>query len=307
MLARCDDLLAIFPVGPGEIGGLVHVLGAPSKAVAHSPHFDAYFFGGPLLAKVGGGVLDELEHDDLQVSAPSTEQDTHGGGGLSLAVAGVDDHQSLVNPGALHRLGAFLRAFLSTHRVLTSGKDRARVGIVLSSLLELGIRAYSSPHAGKGGAYLHEPAGERRMATQVDVGRRKPTRCLRGTRRPCRSGQVSCRPTCPSPGLAPGPTNEIHAHGRAGPLSAADRPLPTPPPGSPGSNAFGTWTKPPVLRRSLGGTHHRGWRGFRQGTSSRRTRRRPARPRPTASRMAVCMGLFSESSLANISGNPPPR
>ena len=102
VLALGDDLLAVIPMGAGQLGGVFQVLGPPGEPVAHGPDLDVHLLGGALFAEVGRRVLDELEHDDFHVAAPGTEHHSHCGGGLALAGAGVDDDEALVDAGAGH-------------------------------------------------------------------------------------------------------------------------------------------------------------------------------------------------------------
>ena len=105
VIASSDYFFGIFPQGPRQVCALVQVPGTPGKAVSHGANSYAYFLGGALLPKIGGGMLDELEHYHLHVPSPSPEENAHGGGGLPLSVAGVDNYQPLVDAGSLYRLG----------------------------------------------------------------------------------------------------------------------------------------------------------------------------------------------------------
>ena len=104
VFALGDDFLTAIPVLPGQVGGLFQVAGAPGEAVSHCHHLYVHLLGGALLAEVGRGVLDELQHDDLHVAAPGPQHHTHCSGGLAFAGARVDNHQPLVDAGAGHRL-----------------------------------------------------------------------------------------------------------------------------------------------------------------------------------------------------------
>ena len=47
------------------------------------------------LPETGAGVFEELEHFHFHVSTPRSEHHPKRGGGLTLSVASVDDHQTL--------------------------------------------------------------------------------------------------------------------------------------------------------------------------------------------------------------------
>ena len=114
VLAARDDLFGVFPQGAGQVGAGIQILRTPGETVSHSADGYTHLLGRPLLPKVGGGVLDELEHHDFHVAAPGPHQHTHGSSGLALPVAGVYDHQPLVDAWPPHGLGS-VACFLSSH------------------------------------------------------------------------------------------------------------------------------------------------------------------------------------------------
>ena len=106
-----DHFLGIFPQRPGQVCAGVQILRAPSKPVAHGPNRYAHLGRSPLLAEIGCGVLDKLQHHHLHVPTPRPHQHTHGGGGFTLAVARVNNYQSLVDARPTHRLGPVPKLF----------------------------------------------------------------------------------------------------------------------------------------------------------------------------------------------------
>src|SRR3990172_884040 len=101
VVARGDLLLALLPEVAGEGLVLLDVLREPGEAAAQRDDLHAYLLCRPVFAVVAGGGLDELEHADVVAAAPGAKEDAEGGGGLALAVAGVDDDERLPGDAGL--------------------------------------------------------------------------------------------------------------------------------------------------------------------------------------------------------------
>src|SRR6266496_5453192 len=74
--------------------GLIHIPGEPGEAVAGGKPFDAQFLGGFYLAPFAGLGLDELNDANAQPASPGAQDNAKRGGGFSLSISGIDNHQS---------------------------------------------------------------------------------------------------------------------------------------------------------------------------------------------------------------------
>src|SRR5699024_8546057 len=108
MVAGGDQLLGLLPRRGGD--GLVEgeVLGQPGEALALGPPVDAELTADLLLTGVPGPRLEELDDGDGPAAADAANDDAHGGGGLALTVAGVDEDErrgasQIVGTGILGR------------------------------------------------------------------------------------------------------------------------------------------------------------------------------------------------------------
>src|SRR6266542_3253828 len=85
----------------GEVGGLLEIAGDPGPAVAHAlPGDVAQPLGRLPLADAPLAGLHELVDADPVAAGPGAQHDAERGGGLAFALAGVDDQQRVVPPGA---------------------------------------------------------------------------------------------------------------------------------------------------------------------------------------------------------------
>src|SRR6266508_2841430 len=96
-----DAPLDLGPALAGEVGGLLEIAGDPGPAVAHAlPGDVAQPLGRLPLADAPLAGLHELVDADPVAAGPGAQHDAERGGGLAFALAGVDDQQRVVPPGA---------------------------------------------------------------------------------------------------------------------------------------------------------------------------------------------------------------
>src|SRR6266508_3522407 len=96
-----DAPLDLGPSLAGEVGGLLEIAGDPGPAVAHAlPGDVAQPLGRLPLADAPLAGLHELVDADPVAAGPGAQHDAERGGGLAFALAGVDDQQRVVPPGA---------------------------------------------------------------------------------------------------------------------------------------------------------------------------------------------------------------
>src|SRR4029079_11887846 len=122
MLAAGDEGFARAPGGRRRCNVALAVLGLPGEALAHGVHGDqvAEFLQRRSLARLPL-ALDELHDPHWHAMAERAQHHPERGGGFSLALAGVDDEQSL-----LDRLGGddlVARRLLLAHLLGVAGVD----------------------------------------------------------------------------------------------------------------------------------------------------------------------------------------
>src|SRR5690606_17549487 len=142
------------PRVPGERLGLVEVLGQPGEPVTAGAPFDTEFGQDLVLACSPVPGLDELDRDGAPAPRQRSDRHAERGGGLALAVAGVDQHDGV-------DVDTFDLAVLRGNhgRVVFGGAHRDSYQLVAGDKLEQKVGVEVRDH---GGRQLVEDVVERR-------------------------------------------------------------------------------------------------------------------------------------------------
>src|SRR6266700_2685156 len=151
-----DAPLDLGPALAGEVGGLLEIAGDPGPAVAHAlPGDVAQPLGRLPLADAPLAGLHELVDADPVAAGPGAQHDAERGGGLAFALAGVDDQQRVVPPGARDALapgrglpgisGHATRLFRGRLAAVEPGPKPTRASSAMHGPLRAPARAAASP------------------------------------------------------------------------------------------------------------------------------------------------------------------